>query len=118
LIYRGNCFWGSGVNAVLNVNGLLILADQRKKLSPDIDLTDLTLRLSAEPDALVGNIALVNNHLQAGDSARFWFGDWTIRGRSCRRNGFLASGIHYGRKSFVSGTSSAVHRQRPIIRLV
>jgi alkaline phosphatase D len=112
--YRGNCFWGSGVNAVLNVNGLLILADQRKKLSPDIDLTDLTLRLSAEPDgsqyrmtltvtdahgkrigdlsarvepdALVGNIALVNNHLQAGDSARFWFGDWTIRGDKVQAN--------------------------------
>jgi hypothetical protein len=32
--YRGNCFWGNGVNAVLGVNGLLILADQRKKLGP------------------------------------------------------------------------------------
>ncbi|MDY0168363.1 MAG: alkaline phosphatase D family protein [Thermoguttaceae bacterium] len=106
--YRGNCFWGSGVNAVLGANGQLLLANQRKKLDQGAELADLSLRLTAVPDgdqyrltltvsnpdgsnlgtlsaevppsALVGNIALVNNHTPAGNAARFWFQDWTIRG--------------------------------------
>ncbi|MDZ7619451.1 MAG: hypothetical protein U1E05_20825, partial [Patescibacteria group bacterium] len=112
--YRGNCFWGTGVNAVLTANGHLIVADRRKKLAGAIDLKDVTLRLAAasdgdlyrltltatgpdgamlgelstqvEPAALVGNIALVHNHTPANNAARFWFRNWTIRGDKVQAN--------------------------------
>lgn len=112
--YRGNCFWGNGIHAVVGANGHLIVADRRMKLGESADLADLTLRLlaapdghhyrltltavtpdgttlgelSAEvpPDALVGNIAVVNNHTRAGNAARFWFRDWTIRGDKVQAN--------------------------------
>ncbi len=112
--YRGNCFWGRGVHAVLTVDGVLILADQRSKLGVGIDLNDVTLHLRGVPEdsqyrltlsvadadgdpigelsaqvaanELVGNIALVNNHLARGDHSRFWFRDWTIRGAKIQSN--------------------------------
>ncbi len=116
--YRGNCFWGEGVNAVLSMDGQLVIGKQRKKLDPaidpTIDLNDLTLRLTgeaegdqyrltltatrpdgtmlgelsaqAEPNELVGNIALVNNHTPAGNASRFWFREWNIRGDKVQAN--------------------------------
>ncbi|MFP4172288.1 MAG: alkaline phosphatase D family protein [Candidatus Hydrogenedentota bacterium] len=112
--YRGACFWGSGVNAVIGVDGQLILAGERKDLGEDVDLSDVTLRLTAEPsgnryrltltasaadgstlgevsaeaepDDLVGNMALVNNHTSQGNAARFWFQDWTIGGDKVQAN--------------------------------
>ncbi len=112
--YRGNCFFGNGVNAVLGVDGQLIVGNQRKKLDAAPELDALTLRLTASPDgeryrltltvtdpdgrvlgelsahmppeALVGNIALVHNHTAAGNRARFWFQDWTIGGTKVEAN--------------------------------
>lgn len=112
--YRGNCFWGSGVNAVLSLDRRLIVANQQIELDRNLILDDLTLRLTAAPDgehyrltlavadtegvtvgelsavvqpqALIGNIALVNNHTQEGNAARFWFQDWTISGDKVQAN--------------------------------
>jgi phosphodiesterase/alkaline phosphatase D-like protein len=105
--YRSNVFYGKGLDAGCTVDGRLVLADQEKQLNTGSSLEDIKLQLKGEPDMheytltltaydasdnklgeltvddistdqVVGNIALVNNHSNAG--SRFWYRDWSISG--------------------------------------
>lgn len=106
--YRSNVFYGEGLDAACTVDGRLVLAGEEKKLNTNSSLSDIKLHLKGVPnihnytltltaydaatdkklgeitvdniaiDEVVGNIALVNNHTEAG--SRFWFQDWNISG--------------------------------------
>ena len=111
--YRSNCFFGDGIEAVIQTDGRLVVADQTITIEPQIPYgawDKLHLHLKAEPagrthtllfevsdakedtvyaslsatvpsEKLIGNMALVNNHRNVSDGARFWFQDWKISGR-------------------------------------
>ncbi len=106
--YRSNVFYGEGLGAACTSDGRLVLAGEEKKLNAETSFDDIKLQLKGEPnihnytltliaydstadkklgeitvdnisvDKAVGNIALVNNHREAG--SRFWFQDWKISG--------------------------------------
>lgn len=51
--YRGNCFFGQGIDAVLQTDDTLVLGDEEFKIDPQIPYchwTELRLHLRAEPD--------------------------------------------------------------------
>lgn len=108
--YRGNCFFGSGVPALLTTAGQLKLAGKVAKLTALPALDDVRLILEAQPEAsgyqlaltvaddegtelgtvrakvpaerLIGNIALTHNPRGGGKKpdALFWFSDWKVTG--------------------------------------
>ena len=114
--YRGNVFFGKGIDVGIDVAGRLLLAGKTAVLSQETDLEHVrlvlrgrptpntdsyTLTLTAHdvregddqplggltvdgiaPIALTGNLALVNNHGQAG--SRFWFNHWQLDGPRVR----------------------------------
>lgn len=106
--YRGNVFYGEGLDAAVSVDGTLMLAGEETVLDEALPMEELELRLVGEPDEhnyrltltvhhvdtgetlgrlsaediagdqVVGNVALVNNHTAGG--SRFWFSDWHVSG--------------------------------------
>ena len=107
--YKSNCFARSGINAGL-VDGALVLGPQRQRLPAPLPVDGLTLHLHGRPDgdgyllavtaaqgdaqvltlthrvrpdAVLGNVALVNNfdpRLKRGQGARYRFQDWRATG--------------------------------------
>ncbi len=107
--YRSNCFAKNGIDAGI-FGGFLRIGRQAKKLDvdpgerefdlllsggPRDDLYELTLTASSKgkviaslvaefpPDAVLGNVALVNNFgmsVKQGNGSRYRFRDWTVGG--------------------------------------
>jgi alkaline phosphatase D len=107
--YRGNCFWGGGIDAGI-ANRQLVLGEASKPLDPQLALRDLLISLEGKPaaggyeliltlrdpannevlesistevpnDRLIGNIALVNNYdAKTEAGSRAWFDDWIVSG--------------------------------------
>ena len=105
--YRHNAIWGKGLNAGVRGNGKLFIGKETAEDNIKQALSDIALRLTAEPagkfyklilsahdgktgkklshlekndisnEQLIGNVAIVCN--SAGRS-RFWFSNWTVSG--------------------------------------